>query len=204
MARDLPYLPSYKNVEELFKKISAAKQPDAFTTRFLSDTIGLKASGDRPLISLLKALGFLDQTGRPTKEYASLKNPIEAKRTIGVAIKRAYAPLFAANENTHLLGAQELRGLIAQVAGTEAGITSKIAGTFNSLIKLAEFSALPVEPPREEEPPPEIPEERPQDKTKPFGALRPEFHYNIQVHLPANAPEETYLNIFNALRKAFR
>ena len=34
--------------------------------------------------------------------------------------------------------------------------------------------------------------------------LRPEFHYNIQVHLPSNATEEAYLNIFNALRKAFQ
>jgi hypothetical protein len=41
------------------------------------------------------------------------------------------------------------------------------------------------------------------DPTKPVaGGIRPEFHYNIQIHLPSNATEETYLNIFNALRKA--
>jgi hypothetical protein len=33
--------------------------------------------------------------------------------------------------------------------------------------------------------------------------LRPEFHYNIQVHLPSNGTEETYMNIFNAIRKVF-
>jgi hypothetical protein len=31
----------------------------------------------------------------------------------------------------------------------------------------------------------------------------PQFHYNIQVQLPANGTEETYLNIFSALRKVF-
>ena len=34
--------------------------------------------------------------------------------------------------------------------------------------------------------------------------LRTEFHYNIQVHLPANGTEEVYLNIFNALRRVFQ
>jgi hypothetical protein len=33
--------------------------------------------------------------------------------------------------------------------------------------------------------------------------LRTDFHFNIQVHLPANGTEDTYLNIFNALRRTF-
>ena len=40
------------------------------------------------------------------------------------------------------------------------------------------------------------------DKKK-ISGLRPEFHYNIQIHLPGNGTEETYLNIFNALRRTF-
>ncbi len=34
--------------------------------------------------------------------------------------------------------------------------------------------------------------------------LRPEFHYNLQIHLPSNGNEETYMNIFNAIRKVFK
>jgi len=34
-------------------------------------------------------------------------------------------------------------------------------------------------------------------------SLRPDFHFNIQIHLPANGTEDTYLNIFNALRRTF-
>jgi hypothetical protein len=50
-------------------------------------------------------------------------------------------------------------------------------------------------------------EDPPAEKTKKGQArlpLRPEFHYNINVHLPANGTEDVYLNIFNALRKAFQ
>lgn len=204
MAKELPYLPSYKNVEELFRKIASAKQPEAFSTRFLGETLGLKSSGDRALITLLKTLSFLDATGRPTKDYGGLKNPSEAKRTMGSAVRRAYAPLFAANENAHQLATPDLRGLIAQVAGTESGVTSKIAGTFNALTKLADMSAAPDKIDEDELPENELPVNEQEQARGKFPALRPEFHYNIQVHLPANAEEATYLNIFNALRKAFK
>jgi hypothetical protein len=205
MGAELPYLVSNKNVEELFNKIRTAKQPEAFTTKFLNETLGLTSSTDRSLITLLKSLGFLDTSGKPTAEYGLLKNKLEAPKAIGRAVKVAYEPLFAANEKAYELRGSELSGLIAQVAGTDKGMTSKISYTFGALVKLGVFTDLagPDSPKGDEEGKPES-EERPPEKPPTFGALRPEFHYNIQVHLPSNGSEEVYLNIFNALRKAFK
>lgn len=203
MAAELLYVGSYKNVGELFQKIASAKQPESFTTRYLAETLGLKSTGDRQLIALLKALGFLDGSGRPTTEYGNLKNPARAAKAIGQAIRTAYEPLYAANESAHMLTGAELKGLIAQVAGSDTGMTNKIMGTYSALVKIADFSGTPSDdkPPKEAERTVEAPVI---EKNQHFGALRPDFHYNIQVHLPANATEETYLNIFNALRKAFK
>jgi hypothetical protein len=212
VAKELPYLPSYKNVEKLFTAIDAAKKPDALTTKLLYDTFGLKSVSDRALITMLKTLGFLDQSNKPTSQYDLLKNPSQAKMAIAAGVRKAYSPLFDANENAHKLAGEELRGLIAQVAGADKGIASKIAGTFNSLVKLADFSAEP-EPPHEEEEsdedsedelPDEHEEQARKGKKGKSGGFRPEFHYNIQVHLPDNGAEQTYLNIFNAIRKAFK
>lgn len=204
MAAELPYLSSYKNVAELFQRIESAKQPETFTTRYLSDTIGLKSAGDRQLIALLKALGFLDNAGRPTTDYGNLKNQAKASAALADAIRRAYEPLYAANENAHTLGPSELKGLVAQVAGSDTGMTGKIVGTYSSLVKIADFSksTKPLPTRLESENSTETPTGL--EKQQHFASLRPEFHYNIQVHLPANATEETYLNIFNALRKAFK
>ena len=200
MASELPYLPSCKNVEKLFEKIKDAKLPGAFNHKFLYETIGLKGIGDRPLIPFLKSLGFLDTSNKPTADYAALKNELQAPRALALAVRRAYGPLFDANQNAHKLSADQLKGLISQVAGSDAGTTTKILGTVNSLIKLGDFSTDPAKPPAE---PPKTEEE---DKTADVDIekLRPQFHYNIQVHLPSNSTEETYLNIFNALRKAFK
>jgi hypothetical protein len=206
MAAELPYLASYKNVSELFQRIASAKKPEAFTQKYLADTLGLKSVADRQLITLLKTLGFLDSAARPTSDYDQLKNPTRARQAIGQAIRRAYEPLYAANERAHELSNSELKGLISQVAGSDSGQTGKILGTYGSLVKLAEFGrdeslqpdrGVSVSTHTDESLPP------PSRKGPTMGHARPEFHFNIQVHLPANATEETYLNIFNALRKSF-
>lgn len=196
MAKDLFYLASCKNMGTLFEKILTAKAPEAFTTSFLTDTIGLKSTADRGLINLLKKLGFLDAGGRPTETYGLLKNKEVAGAAIADGVRKLYAPLFEANEKANELQGDGLKGLISQVTGSEQNIVGQIAYTFNALVKNADFSkGVKDKSPDEAE-----------DKDKLNGklaALRTDFHFNIQVHLPANGTEETYLNIFNALRRTF-
>ncbi|MDQ2664691.1 MAG: DUF5343 domain-containing protein [Gemmatimonadota bacterium] len=209
MASTLPYLPSYKNVGLLFTKIAAAKQPEAFNNPFLYTSLGLKGTADRSLIPLLRTLGFIDAASKPTSEYGALKNPKRAGAAIASAVRRTYAPLFDSNENAHKLSQEELKGLVAQVAGSDDDMTKKIVGTFNALVRSADFSATPAaaEEEEEDEGTDEDEEEQQTPKLKrknSGGGLRPEFHYNIQVHLPANGTEDVYLSIFNALRRAFK
>ena len=196
LAKDLFYLASYKNVGKLFETILTAKAPAAFTVAFLNDTIGLKSTTDRALINMLKKLGFLDTAGVPTPTYSLLKNKDTAKAAIAEGLKKAYEPLFEANEKANELPMEQLKGLVSQVTGGEQNIVNNVAWTFNAIVKAADFTkAVPKKTtPGDPASPviPALPDE-----------LRKEFHFNIQVHLPANGTEETYLNIFNALRRTF-
>jgi hypothetical protein len=208
MASSLPYVVSNKNLETLFTKIGSAKVPDKFTHGFLQQTIGLKGTNDRAYIPLLRTLGFLDQSGTPTATYRQLKNQTAAKAVMAEGIRSAYSPLFESDENAHKLSADKLKGLVAQVAGTDESLTSRIVSTFNALAKLANFEGAVPEAGKEpsgadgedsDEDSKDKEREGPRGKT-----LRPEFHYNLQIHLPANGTEEVYLNIFNALRRVFQ
>lgn len=201
MAKDLFYLASYKNVDKLFEKVEAAKAPEAFTNAFLTETIGLKSKGDRNLINMLKKMGFLDATGRPTETYGLLKNKKVAKAAVADGLRKLYAPLFEANEKANELKPEDLKGLIAQVTGAEKNIVNQIAYSFTAIAKNADFTAAKPDTAKKDgdggdgsKPP--IP-------PLPPGGVRTDFHFNIQVHLPANGTEETYLNIFNALRRTF-
>jgi Family of unknown function (DUF5343) len=202
VAQTLPYLASYKNVGKLFEKVLAAQKPDTFTQEYLRDTIGLKGTNDRPLISFLRSLGFLDGANRPTATYDLLKNPAKARGAIAGGVRTAYEPLFKANENAHELAGDDLKGLISQVTGSDQDMANRIAATFSAIVKQGDFSAI-------SQPPKDLEEEEEDgslaDKKESIkGGLRPEFHYNIQIHLPGNGTEETYLNIFNALRRTFK
>jgi len=207
MPTQLPYLSSYKNVSALFEKIASAKIPETFTHTFLQNTIGLKATTDRPLIPFLRNLGFIDASNKPTPEYSKLKGSEALRRTaIGEGIRKAYGPLFDSDEEANTRTGQDLRGLVAQVAGTDEDMTSRIANTFAAVAKLGDFKKGKTE---------EGKKDKEKDKENADGddnnnagrkikGLRTEFHYNIQVVLPSNATEDVYLNIFNAIRKTFQ
>jgi len=204
MPTNLPYLPSYKNVGKLFEKITTAKTPDAFNHPFLQNTLGLKGTGDRALIPLLRSLGFIDASNKPTATYGALKNASTAKGAIADAVRSAYKPLFEANEKANTLSQEELRGLVAQVAGSDTDMTTKIVGTLSALIKLGDFDAKKPDPSKEDKDGKKDQKKSAAGESMQLNTLRPDFHFNIQVHLPANATEEAYLSIFTALRKAFQ
>ena len=210
MASSLPYLASNKNVEALFTTVQSAKVPDRFTQEFLATTIGLKGTNDRGMIPLLRNLGFLDQSGSPTPAYRQLKNKDTAKAAIAKGIRLAYAPLFESNENANTLAGDKLKGLIAQVAGTDDDMTARIASTFNALVKQADFSKQSTDENEGQDDTLEVDAEVVDEggaqnvSRRSTKALNPQFHYNIQIHLPSNATEEVYLNIFNAIRKTFQ
>jgi len=102
MAIELPYMPTVKNVPVVFDKIAKAKVPDAFTTNYLTGTLGLKSTNDRALIPLLKKLGFLDGSGKPTTEYSRLKNKDRARKSIAAGIRKGYAALYGCTQPTNL------------------------------------------------------------------------------------------------------
>jgi Family of unknown function (DUF5343) len=205
MPISLPYLASNKNVATLFSKIASAKIPSKFTHEFLTTTLGFKGNNDRPLIPLLRNLGFLDQSNSPTPSYALLKGD-RNKAAIANGVKAAYDPLFHSDEAAYELSGDKLKSLVSQVAGTDDDMTSRIAATFSALAKLADFkgSSVPkVEDKNGREVAIDQEETRKEADRSRVNGLRTEFQYVIQVQLPSNGTEETYLNIFNAIRKTF-
>ncbi|WP_234684688.1 DUF5343 domain-containing protein [Bradyrhizobium monzae] len=207
MPASLPYLASNKNVSTLFTKIASAKVPPKFTHDFLKTTIGLASTNDRQLIPLMRNLGFLDQSNTPTTHYTLLKGD-KSKAAIADGIKIAYAPLFNADEKANKLSGDKLKSLVAQVAGSDDDMTARISATFSSLVNQGDFEggsatkAIEKEKEQDDVPAEEESQDNGSRRAAPKG-LRTEFQYVIQVQLPSNGTEETYLNIFNAIRKTF-
>jgi hypothetical protein len=202
MALTNAYLVTTRNLEGFLNAIKSAKAPERFTNTFLKQ-LDYSSSNDRLFIGLLKGLGFLDDTGAPTKRYYDFLDQGQSGRILAEAVREAYEDLFAVNKRANEMTADEVKNKLRTLTQGQKSdnVLTLMANTFKALTELADWAAPPTAleseaemPEREaipEEPTPDQPE-----STKLF-----QLHYNIQIHLPESRDPAVFDAIFQALRK---
>ena len=169
-------------------------------------------SNDRAIINVLKALGFLDDSGVPTPRYHRYLDQTQSALVLAEGIRDAYEDLFRINRNAHEMSNQDVKNkmkTLSEGAFTDRVLT-QMAGTFTTLVKDADFAAAPTPDARQDTPlAPDTPEVLTQPATNgqpslaaasPFGSLA----YNINIQLPESRDPAVYNAIFKALREHFR
>lgn len=200
MTDTYPYMVSNNKLGPIFEKIKTAAKPSKFTNEFLK-TIGFTSSNDRAVIPLLKRLGFITDDGTPTSAYDRLKDSTQHKYAIAERIKDLYSDLYTVNENIHNSSDEEIKGAISRITGKDVKLVNFYFATFKTLVGLAKFDGIPSpkkeksEKPQESEPP------LPNPHTIIDGHKhKSDFHYNIQIHLPATTDISVYNAIFKSLK----
>jgi len=195
MVEYLPYVNSYGQLKELFKRIKEASVPPKFTQDFLSTVLNLKSSSFRPMIPFLKKLGFLDTANVPTKVYTDFRDETISKIIMARQIRSTYDQLYTAHAYAHKLDKEAIISKLSSVLGTskDDGNLPTIASTFSELCKLADFEGKP----------------QPRPTPKPTVPMTP-----VQLQVPAklgisytinlNLPPTTDIEVFNAIFKALK
>ena len=196
MAIPTAYLTTTKNLTGILEQIQKGGVPPKFTYAHLKQ-LGFPSSADRPVIPVLKALGFLDEAGVPQERYRRFKDASNAKSVMAEGIREAYADVFAIDENANALGLDKLRGIFARLSGKGSSVTDKMAATFRALADQADFAAPSA--PTEEVIAEEVEQEAP--KTKEHAAVSVDLHHDVHLHLPASTEIEVYDAIFRSLRE---
>src|SRR3712207_4966 len=93
MAVPPSYFVSTKNLKAILDQIGRGEVPSKFTYEHLK-AIGYPSANDRPIIPVLKALGFLDSNGVPTEQYRRLKDPNDRseERRVGKECRSRWSP----------------------------------------------------------------------------------------------------------------
>lgn len=205
MSLTTSYLSSVKNVEAIFNSMLAAKAPEKFTTKFLED-LGFKSSSDRLFISMLKALGFLDNNGVPQQRYFEFMDQSQAKRIVALGITEAYEDLFNLRKDAQNLTNEEVRNKLKTLTQGQKGdrTIEQMASTFKALCSYADWTqdTVPVETVITS-----TSSDSPSPSSHVEGALfsvnKPNMnlHYNIQIHLPETTNMAVYDAIFQSLKK---
>jgi hypothetical protein len=196
------YLTSTKNTADVFASIQKAAVPEVFTHEFLKH-LGFTSSADRPIIPVMKAIGFLDESGRPTILYRSYKDPALAKGAVAQGLRLGYADLFAIDTEANTKSVQQLTGMFGRLSDKGESVTQKMASTFKALAALADFSSVahvsrqvdePSTPPREGVP------AAPNTEHDDDRGLALNLRHDIHVHLPLSTDVAVYDAIFRSLK----
>lgn len=199
------------SLSKFLTTIKTAGVPERVTFEFLK-TLGFKSSNDRPIITILKGIGFLDANGAPTDLYKAYRGHDSAK-ILGKALQSAYSDIFLAHTQAQSLSFDKLKGIIASKSTKGNPTVERIARTFQTLAKAADFSGdtnirmysdSKPESSRKEDEPSSNPENDLTSATKVSSMsanMNPAFHYNLEIHLPTTTDITVYNAIFKSLKE---
>lgn len=213
MSLPTAYLTSFKNTVAILKAIQAAQAPPRFTQKFL-EGLGYQNSNDRAVINVLKALGFLDDSGVPTTRYHRYLDQTQSALVLAEGLREAYEDLFRLNRNAQGMSTSDVKNKMKTLSEGQFTdrVLTQMAGTFNTLAKEADFSTPPAPSLIDPDVPRESNDEAPVQVSgsgvdsqqvlspSPFGSLA----YNINIQLPESRDPAVYNAIFRALREHFR
>ncbi len=193
---------SFTKIPQYFDTLLTARAPDKFTTKFMAD-LGFTSSNDRQFVNVLKAIGFLDETGTPTERYFKFLDQSFSKQMVAEGIREAYADLFALNIAAQTLSKSEVEGKFKTLTnGSKENTTiSYMASTFINLCNYADWSQ-PQKVIKEEVSP-----EEPTDSSTDLVVETTEkargidLNYDIHIHLPATRDQAVYDALFASLAK---
>ena len=204
MALTEAYYAQVKNVSEIFSALHNAQAPDKFTQKFLYD-LGFTSVNDRPFVSVLKGLGFIDESGGPTQRYYDYLDEENAKKILAQGIREAYGDLFAVNQKAFEMTSEQVKGkLKSLLQGKKSdSVLKKMAMTFTTLCSLADFSGIPksMEKEKKKESPVEV--NIPKQSSQPHSAGQGEISlkYSINIELPSTRDKLVYDAIFKSIRE---
>jgi predicted RNA-binding protein associated with RNAse of E/G family len=203
MADDYPYMVSNNKIKPIIEAIHAAAKPPKFSHEFLKQ-IGFNSSNDRAVIPLFRRLGFLNENGSPTNYYDDLKDITKRAHALGDRIRDLYSDLYAINTKIHDADENTIKGAMSRVTGKDAASVARYYATFKAICSLAKFES-PTSNKDYNKTTTQI-EEPSTTNNNTIGLQqinspnKPDFHYNIQIHLPAT----TDLSVYNAIFKSLK
>lgn len=197
---------SFTKIPQYFDTMLTAKAPDKFTTKFMAD-LGFTSSNDRQFVNVLKAIGFLDDSGTPTERYFKFLDQSFSKQMVAEGIKEAYADLFALNTSANKMTKAEVEGkFITLTNGSKENATiGYMASTFINLCGYADWTevqnTLSQNQSQNTDPVQNENDKVPTPITLSREGNCIDLNYDIHIHLPATRDQAVYDALFASLTK---
>ena len=195
---EYPYMTSNNKISMIIESLQAAAKPAKFTLDFLRN-MGYTSTNDRGIVPLFKKLGFLTDDIFTNVYYDKLRDKTTYKKIIAARIRELYSELFTINVEIYKDSEANIKGAISRVTGGDEDSVKRVYATFKALCNIADFTQTPAEIAPVDVPVTEQPASA--QVVVPSAPQNTEFHYNIQIHLPATTDISVYNAIFKSLKE---
>jgi hypothetical protein len=198
------YTTTPNKIKAFLDKIQEVGVPAKATHAWLA-SVGFTSTNDRALLSIMRQIGFVDATGKPTAAWEEFRGG--NARALANAIQQGYASMYSLYSDAHKRSNAELENIVKSTApklGKDA--VHRVISTFRALTAEADFSgngtALVSAPPTSSNGhAPDVEAQAP-----PVALVRGlgggvTINVNVQLTLPETTDGTVYEKLFAAMRE---
>lgn len=189
-----PYIFKLDTLRDFLGGIPTRGTPSKVTQKYLSE-IGFTSSADRPILPILKWIGFLSPSGVPTDRYKEYRDPRKAKHVLAQGIREGYADLYKTHPQAHEVSKEKVKAFYR--ANTDLGdrAVTAIVSTYSTLCEMADFGDFAEgKADGSEEQPVKKGDKQPVLENTPLT-----LNINLQLQLPATDDAAVYNALFRAM-----
>jgi len=194
-----PYILNTGSLKKFLENIPKIGTPPKITQPDLPQ-LGYKSNADRPIVPILKFIGFLDDSNVPTQTYKDFKVANKTGATMASALQKAYADLFEIYPDACERDEKALKDFFTPTTDAGEKVVMQTVATFKVLCGFADFKAVIKEEKGKGEEGGKGKKEEGEGGKPSAPTAGVTINLNIQLALPATEDAKVYENIFKALR----
>lgn len=194
-----PYTQNTGSLIEVIKAIGRHGIPDKFTTKELP-VWGFKSSNDRPIVGVLKTIGFLDNACVPQPLWREARTTPEL--AVAKGVRAGYSELFKTFPDAHRKDAEALTNFFKAKTTVGDAVVKQMVGTFRALAQYGDFETHSSDTSGEKEA--SVPDESvtAQAVSRSIGTSSGlTVNLNIELTVPTDPTGDVYDKFFAAMKK---
>lgn len=129
---EFPYTQLTGKLQDFFQKIQSTGVPPSATTKWL-ESIEFKSVNDRPILTIVKFIGFADSSGKPTQRWSLYRDKSKSKFVIAEGIREGYSSLFNTYPDAYARNDEDLKNFFRSKSSGGDQVISKTVTTFKTL-----------------------------------------------------------------------
>jgi hypothetical protein len=190
-------------LKEFLEKVRTVGVPPNVTMKWLG-TIGYKSSNDRKILSVIRQIGFIDDTNNPTEKWKKFRGA-NYKKVLAEGIREGYSELYEIYPDAQNCGNDDLESFFTSNSSSGKQVINATINTFKVLCGLADFSSTVIAGTKSTAKigvPVSLEANVPNGHTKEMGQdFTPKLHIDIQIHISPDTTPQKIEQIFKSMAK---